>query len=578
MTTPPKARLYRISRAESPLSDRVSGDQATQGAQIQIRRVGRGATTPSDDMPFAGGANEDGFGDLQMKKDASAAKQPDAPPAGSNTPATEAELAAVEQENLTVRQLRLAGRIAAMHHLTVASDADAVVQLRKRQIDPFNREALTKLISAEGSNARKAPSPTAPIRVPTKKEVVKAPGREVGHPRKPDLPSREEMTEERRAAEIMAIQRDIARRRRRSLSFLLMRLMLLIGIPTLLIGWYYFNVASPLYETESQFSIQMADGSGLAPSAGVGGLSALQANSDSVKVQGYLTSRDAMLRLDKDLGFKRTYQSADLDPLIRLPADATNEQTYGRYKKSVKIAYDPTDGVINMSVIAPDPQLSREYALALIRYAEGEVDQQSARMRNDQMKGASDNYADAEKKVQDAQRRLQDLQLQLGVLNPEAESTMVLNRVSQLENELTSKQLELGQLQSNPNPNPSRVRGVQGDIERLQQMISDTRQQLTQNAENRDSLAQVMGEIRLAESDLTTRQTLLSMAAEQMENARIEANKQVRYMSVSVAPIPPDQPTYPKALEGTFVAFLILSGIYLMLSLTFSILREQVSS
>ena len=70
----------------------------------------------------------------------------------------------------------------------------------------------------------------------------------------------------------------------------------------------------------------------------------------------------------------------------------------------------------------------------------------------------------------------------------------------------------------------------------------------------------------------------LAAAAAQMETARIEANKQVRYLSLSVAPVAPDEATYPKAFQNTIVAFLIFSGIYLMLSLTASILREQVSS
>ena len=116
------------------------------------------------------------------------------------------------------------------------------------------------------------------------------------------------------------------------------------------------------------------------------------------------------------------------------------------------------------------------------------------------------------------------------------------------------------------------------DIQRLEQMIEETRSQLTEDTTIRASLASISGEIRIAESDLQTRQALLSSAAEQMETARIEANKQVRYLSLSLPPVAPDSPTYPKAFQNTFVAFLIFSAIYLMLSLTASILREQVSS
>ncbi len=71
---------------------------------------------------------------------------------------------------------------------------------------------------------------------------------------------------------------------------------------------------------------------------------------------------------------------------------------------------------------------------------------------------------------------------------------------------------------------------------------------------------------------------MVQQALQQMEAARIEANQQVRYLSLSVHPVAPDEATYPRAFENTVLAFLIFSGIYLMISLTASILREQVSS
>ncbi|MEF9605024.1 capsule biosynthesis protein, partial [Paracoccus sp. PXZ] len=384
--------------------------------------------------------------------------------------------------------------------------------------------------------------------------------------------------EDRRAAEIIRIQQDIARRRRRRLLMLFARLAAFVGLPTLIAGWYYFFVATPLYATVSQFQIQQAEQSS---SGGLGGLfggTQLATNTDSVSVQSYLTSRDAMLRLDRDLGFKRAFQDPAIDPILRLAPAATNEQAYKLYRNSVKIGYDPTEGVINMEVIAPDPKLSQEFSLALIKYAEGQVDQMTARLREDQMKGSVESYQDAEEKVLQAQRRVQELQQRLGVLDPAAEGSVIMGHIAELERQLAEKRLELGQLKSNLRPNASRVAGVEGDIGRLQEMLAQTRSQLTEGNNARGSLATISGEIRIAESELLTRQELLATAAAQMETARIEANKQVRYLSLSVAPVPPDEATYPKAFQNTIVAFLVFSGIYLMLSLTASILREQVSS
>ena len=39
-----------------------------------------------------------------------------------------------------------------------------------------------------------------------------------------------------------------------------------------------------------------------------------------------------------------------------------------------------------------------------------------------------------------------------------------------------------------------------------------------------------------------------------------------------------EDPSYPRKFENTILAFLIFSGVYLMISLTASILREQVAS
>ncbi|WP_052172169.1 capsule biosynthesis protein, partial [Paracoccus sanguinis] len=401
---------------------------------------------------------------------------------------------------------------------------------------------------------------------------------QAGPPNAPGLPSREMLTEERRAAEIFRIQRDIARRRRRNLMMLMARLAFFVGLPTMIAGWYYFTQATPLYETHSQFLIQQADSGGGSELGGLFSGTQLATNPDSVSVQAYLSSRAAMQRLDEELGFTRAFQDPAIDPLKRLPADATQEQAYGVYKDSVKIGYDPTEGVINLNVIAPDPTLSHDFSVALIRYAEGQVDQMTARLRDDQMKGAIERYEDSEQKVLDAQNRVQQLQEKLGVLDPMAESGAVMGRIASLESELSKKQLELGQLEANPRPNQSRVQGVRGDIGRLETMIAETRSQLTVNQGDRASLASISGELRIAESDLTTRQQLLAAAATQMESARVEANKQVRYLSLSVAPVPPDEATYPKALQNTIVAFLIFSGVYLMMSLTASILREQVST
>ncbi|MEQ3697874.1 MAG: capsule biosynthesis protein [Paracoccus sp. (in: a-proteobacteria)] len=590
MTTPPKARRYNTQAMASiaPQTPPPAEPTASDSPAPPRLEVARRSDAPASDASerqarlerfLATEPIDDGLGDFRLTKPAAPSPEKDtpaAPPADSGD--MEARLAAIRAEKLTERQLRIAKRIAALHQIEVSSAEEAVLRLRERGIDPSHRTAVGSILSSEGTRAQAAPSPNAPaVRQAPVPSIL--PDRSPAAPGRPALPSREELTEEKRAAEIYRIQRDLARRRRRRMAMLAMRLALFVFLPTALVGIYYGRYASPLYATVSQFQIQSAEsGSGASGLSGMLGGSGLGTNQDAVAVQSYLTSRDAMLRLDEDLGFRRAFQDPSVDAIKRLPADATNEATFSLYKDSVKIGYDPTEGVLNMEVIAPDPQLSEQFSRALISYAEQLVDALTSRMRSDQMDGARETYQDAEEKMLAAQLRVQELQERLGVLDPVAESGVVMAQVSMLEGQLAEKQLELGQLQSNARPLQSRVDAVEGDIARLRDLITQTRQQLTQGNDTRNSLAAIGGELRVAEAEMLTRQEMLAAAAAQMETARIEANKQVRYLSLSIAPIPPDEATYPRAFQNTLVAFLVFSGIYLMLSLTASILREQVST
>ena len=193
------------------------------------------------------------------------------------------------------------------------------------------------------------------------------------------------------------------------------------------------------------------------------------------------------------------------------------------------------------------------------------------------MRGATDSFREAEDKMEAAQARVLALQERLGVLDPASESAAIMSQVSTFETQLAEKRLQREQLLDNPSPNAARVAGVEGHLTRLQRLIGDLRSELTQSNGVSGSLASITAQLQVAEVDLETRTMMMQEALQQLESARIEANRQVRYLSTGVNPIPPDEPSYPRAFENTLLAFFVFAGIYLMLSLTASILREQVS-
>ncbi|SLN33551.1 hypothetical protein AQS8620_01156 [Aquimixticola soesokkakensis] len=556
--------------------------QSTPTSPLQNAPPRRAAKPSAPDAGlFDNDDGEDGFGDMVYASAAQptsvnraapdkSAPKPAGPASGAaSAPTTsttsqadiDSDIDAIRREGLTGRQLRMARRVAQKHGLAATSDFDAVRLLRAQGVDPFARAGMLEVVPTKtGTDIAIPDGPKLPQTV-----------------EKPKLPAPQVAERLQRDTEISQIQRDIAKRRRRKMLLLFTRLAVFVGLPTIAAGTYFYTMASPMYATNTEFVIQQAE----APSAsGLSGMlkgTAFATSQDSITVQSYLTSRDAMLRLDQDVGFKARFQNPDIDPIQRLPMDATNEATYKLYKRNVTIGYDPTEGIIKMEVVAPDPQASADFSRKLINYAEEQVDQMTQRLREDQMSGARDSFDDSEQKMIAAQEKIVGLQEQLGIISPDAETGAIMGQITGFETQLAEKRLQLQQLLDNPRPNAARVDGAQGDITRLQNLIAELRNQMTDTTSANGSLARISSELRMAEVDLATRQMMMQQALQALEASRVEANRQTRYLSMGVSPVAPDEPTYPRKFENTVLAFLIFAGLYLMASLTASVLREQVS-
>ena len=472
------------------------------------------------------------------------------------------ELVAIREEGLTGRQLRMARKLAQRHNLEATSDYDAVRLLRARGLDPFKRPNVAGVKSAAGNDNTQP----KPVQLPQTVATTQA-----------GLPAHGLSPAERREFEISEIRQDIARRRRRKLMLLLGRLAAFVFLPTLIAAYYYYAVATPMYSSKSSFQILTADGAGSSSAGGFLQGTALATGPDSIATQEYLQSMGAMIRLNEDVQFRGIFSNENVDPLQRLDSNAPNNKEYKLYKKYVKLGYDPTEGVIRMEVSSPDPQASVAFSEKLIEYAEENVDQLSREKRRDTLAVSSISLDDAKGERRLAQQRLVELQ-EDSILDPQGEIAGIRSLISNVELQLQDKQLALNTQLSNNSPNKSKVEALQGEIAILGAELARQKARMTQDFEGESSLASKAAAIQIAQSDLATADLVLQSALETKRQSEIEANKQVRYLTVSVRPIASDVPSYPRAFENTLLAFLIFAGIYLMLSLTVSILKEQMSS
>jgi len=591
MTTKPKAKKFRIKRTGS-LAEGNSAAPAAAPAQAQAPKPAQAAPAPMQltpehqraaqptAAPQAPQAAPQAMGRIQPVKQAVQRPQSQAHPdagAPAQAPATspEHDIDAIKREGLTGRQLRMARRAAQKYGLAPTSDYDAVRQLRLRGVDPFQRTNMLELV-VPGEGAGKGGSSEPLLPQDATLEPVNLPQT---MPASANMPAHPDgiSPAERRAQEIAQIQLGIAKRRRRKLALLFTRLSFFVFLPTLIVAWYYYTIATPMYSTKSEFLILKAESSG----GGMGGLlsgTQFATNQDAIAVQSYLTSKDAMLRLDADVGFMAHFTDPNIDAIQRLQENPSNEDAYKIFKKNIEISYDPSEGVIKMEVISADPELGAEFSRSLIGYAEERVDNLSLRKRENQVADAERSFENADVERRSAQQRLVTLQQEGAILDPEAKIASLRSQINNIEIQLQEKELQLAALLDNNRPNRAKVEGAQGDVRRLSNLLQQLNDQMIDASQGDNSLAQLASRIQLAQADVATRDLMLASALEQLEQTRRDAAAQARYLTTSVEPVASQDAAYPRKFENSILAFLVFAGIYLMISLTASILREQVSS
>ncbi|MEM9139467.1 MAG: hypothetical protein AAGB15_06515, partial [Pseudomonadota bacterium] len=325
-------------------------------------------------------------------------------------------------------------------------DEEAVAKHRaakQARIRKRREEVRAKQAAAQGGaaqdEAKRQPSPPAKQPAGKKGSALPALRPDI----KPDTPAL-------RAERVEAIRRDLVRRRRRKGGGMILKLLAFVVIPTLAVAWFLWFQASDMYKSQSSFQVRGAEagggGGGGLLGAFLGGGGGSSSMFDPVAVQAFITSRDLLTQLDAEHAWVAHFQDPDIDFWHGLPTDAGFEEAYSQFQSMVSVSYDPTEGLIEMELIAADAQTARRFSEAIIGYAEGMVDRLSDRIRDDALRDAEEYLSKAEQELQAAQAGMAAAQEQNEIFAIEPEVSQKYALIGALEAELSALEAKLTNL------------------------------------------------------------------------------------------------------------------------------------
>ena len=389
---------------------------------------------------------------------------------------------------------------------------------------------------------------------------------------KPDTPAL-------RAERVEAIRRDLVKRRRRKGSGMLLKLWAFVMMPTLVVGYFLWFVATDMYESESTFRVQSADSGGAANSGilaqflgGSGG------GNDPVAVQTYIYSRDVLRLLDADHAWVAHFQAPNLDLLNRLEEYATFEEAYSHYQDKIKVSYDPSEGIIEMAVVASDPDTAQRFSTAIMGYAEKMVDDLSDRIKGDAISDSRRFLDQAETDLKAAQLAEAEVRKKQEIFSVETEVANAMTIITGMETELEALSGRLTNLRRVTSESDPRVQRIRNQVETLQNRIDQRRAGIAGNSQVNDrSLADINADLSRAQFDVQAAMAIFSSALQSHELARMNATRQQIYLTVIEQPSMPDEANYPQKPQMLALAFVSFLGFYIVFSLTVSLIREQAS-
>jgi capsular polysaccharide transport system permease protein len=350
----------------------------------------------------------------------------------------------------------------------------------------------------------------------------------------------------------------------------------IVGLPTLVAGVYYFAIASDLYLSEAKFivrspkQVQASTIGTLLQSTGLG-----RAEDDTAAVQDFITSRDAVRRLEQQNDLRAVFSRPEGDFITRFPGILfwrdDFEALFWSYDHFVSVETDTSTGVTALRVKAYRPEDAHIIASSLLSYGEQLINELNDRARRDAVDTARREVDRAEQRIAQIQSELTAYRVKEKMFDPKSASTGVLELIGQMNAAQTNARAQLGELLKN-SPNSPQIPLVKTRIASLDKLIAEERAKLSGET---DSVVSTLTEYERLTLERELGEKALASAFTSLEAARLEAQRQQLYLEIIAQPNLADYPLYPKRIISFAMVFATCFLVYGLVWLLVASVREH---
>jgi capsular polysaccharide transport system permease protein len=344
------------------------------------------------------------------------------------------------------------------------------------------------------------------------------------------------------------------------------------ALPLLLGVIFYTSVAADRYATEVRFAIKSSETrqsdmlSALAGLPGAGGGGGIQ---ESYLVVAYLTSRQAVEALDRNLDIRAMYSRPEADFLYRLKREATIEELVDYWTHRLSAVVDLQSNTITLEVQAFTAEDARRIAEELLKLAESLVNDINTRARQDAVRFADEQLVRAEARLEAARKALREFRDQQAELDPGKTADAMLNTITSLNGEKLRLEQELALRRRSLQQTSPIIVDLNGRIAKLQEQIDHIKASITDRGQKSEAgtLSSQIGRYDQLQTEQEFARKLYENALASLEQARAAANKQQLFIVPFVKPAAAERAKYPDRPISILTVFIASMALWMTVML-----------
>ncbi|WHA42582.1 RkpR, polysaccharide export protein [Agrobacterium larrymoorei] len=332
-------------------------------------------------------------------------------------------------------------------------------------------------------------------------------------------------------------------------------------VPTALAGGYMAFIAADQYHSSAAFAVRSIDGKVSGDILGMFTQSAggSSTGSDSYMLLDYIRSERMIEAVSETVDLEQAFARRGADFFYALAPGQPIEDKLEYWKSMVRVNYDHTSSILNLSVKAFDPQTAQLISAAIIDESERLINDLSLEARNGVLKASQNEVELAEGRLSAARVALRNFRDVSQEADPVEAAKLAAQLVGSLEQQLTQLKTELTAAQTRMSTNSPRIRVITTQIASLEKQLEEERQRFGSGTTGHNQSSDVATRILQYEKLETEREfaeKAYTTALGGLEKARIDANNQQRYLATFIQPTLSQLAQYPSRAMNVALVFL----------------------